>query len=653
MTFEEARQTVKTEWRTLIPNMAREAIKNVNGETSYICPKCNHGANGDGLTFIPGSNTLKCFACNFSGDIIDLYEQTNNVGHREAVLSLSAMYGITVDDEKTTYSGKNDRVQRAERALQASGNIQTPPTTKNAENAAESVTESDNTEYYKKCAAQIEKAAEYLSKRGLSMETAQRYGLGFDADSYNEWLLIPVNKSYWIKRNTDASSDRRYQNAKGAKADIFNKKALYAHDVQEVFVTEGAIDALSIIEVGFTAVALNSTSNVKMFLDTLKEKPTSATLIVCMDNDENKAGQKASAELAQGLKELNLAYIEATDIYGEHKDANEYLVADRVSFIGALKEAQHAASSKPDNIAYYINKMLFQRDIEDFKNVKSTGFENIDKEAGGLYPGLYSLAAISSLGKTTLAHQMADNLAIDGNDVLFFSLEQSRFELVSKSISRTMAQADKSKAMTSLEIRRGENSYAATSAALVYAQSVKDRMNIIEGNFKCDISFIGDYVRQYAKKNNTRPVVFIDYLQILQPTTADQKKSVRDAVDTSVTELKRLSRELNITIIVISSVNRSNYLTPIDFESLKESGGIEYTCDVVWGLQLACLDDPIFESKSTPISKLRETVKIAKAASPRKIKFVCLKNRYGKANFECNFEYFPEYDLFVPNNKRR
>lgn len=117
-------------------------------------------------------------------------------------------------------------------------------------------------------------------------------------------------------------------------------------------------------------------------------------------------------------------------------------------------------------------------------------------------------------------------------------------------------------------------------------------------------------------------------------------------IDTAVTELKRISREHGLTIFVISSVNRSNYLTPIDFESLKESGGIEYTCDVIWGLQLQCLNDPVFDSKEK-VKEKRQKVRDAKAANPRKIELLCLKNRYGIANFSSYFDYYPKHDLYV------
>ena len=101
-------------------------------------------------------------------------------------------------------------------------------------------------------------------------------------------------------------------------------------------------------------------------------------------------------------------------------------------------------------------------------------------------------------------------------------------------------------------------------------------------------------------------------------------------------------------MIVISSVNRANYLTPIDFESLKESGSIEFSCDVLFGLQLQCLNSPDFDKGG--IKDQRDKVKKAKAENPRKIELCCLKNRYGIANYSCYFEYYPANDLFKEQN---
>ena len=82
------------------------------------------------------------------------------------------------------------------------------------------------------------------------------------------------------------------------------------------------------------------------------------------------------------------------------------------------------------------------------------------------------------------------------------------------------------------------------------------------------------------ERNQVKPIVIIDYLQIIQGDP-QQRQSTKELIDSNVTELKRLSRSRDIPVFLISSLNRSNYLTPVDFESFKESGGIEYTADVI------------------------------------------------------------------------
>lgn len=301
---------------------------------------------------------------------------------------------------------------------------------------------------------------------------------------------------------------------------------------------------------------------------------------------------------------------------------------------------------KPHNTNQYIDNLLIA-DIGRMKAAGSrkTGFPVLDKLSNGLYAGLYVIAATSSLGKTTLALQVADNLAAAGHDILFFSLEQSRLELITKSFSRLLKQ-EKNESVSSLTLRIGADPDNLQDAAKLYQSKIGDHMNIIEGNFGCNIDYISAYVREYISKNGTSPIIFVDYLQILQPSPTLKSTNTREAVDQTVTALKRLSRDYGLTVFIISSVNRANYMQPIDFESLKESGGIEYTADVVWGLQLQCLDEEKF-TKQNNLKEKRDRIKEAKAESPRQIKLVCLKNRYGISNFDCDFAYYPECDLYT------
>ena len=679
----------------------------------YCCPFCGSGKGnkGTGALKLYKTNTWTCHACNKSGDVIDLYMNERGVDYNAALSLLAQEINITIDAYRPGGQSMEwddiieepaDTPQEAVNAPETPAGDQggnNPPAADKTPNKGntgagkrtvfsveeghkwyeeyqkemqERAAQIDYTDYYKACRANLKEpaAVEYLQGRGISPETAAAYWIGYDpaADPASApgalyirggdkmhpcpRIIIPTSKTHYVGRRIDGKSDFAKINAKGSSPAIFNLKALYAQDVQEVFVTEGAFDALSIIEAGYTAIALNSASNTDTLLTALKKRRTGATLILCPDNDPDEKTaarvKKEFEELAAGLQRLNIPHIRA-DINAGCKDANEALTGNKEAFVDALEEAQRQTAAKPDNTKYYIDTLM-SGEIERFKHDKKTGFANLDMKAGGLYAGLYVLAAISSLGKTSFALQLADQLAESGEDVIFFSMEQSRLELVSKSIARRTVKKDAAgklkfaAAVSSLSIRKGRLSDTVLAAAAGYKEAVADRISVVEGNFNCTISFIGNYVRQYIRKTGSRPVIFIDYLQILQPAGDEKRQNTKEIVDHAVTELKRLSRELELTIIVISSVNRANYLTPISFESLKESGGIEFSCDVLWGLQLQCVKDSKFEKADA--TKQREIVNKAKAATPRKIELSCLKNRYGIANYSCYFNYYPANDLF-------
>ena len=105
-------------------------------------------------------------------------------------------------------------------------------------------------------------------------------------------------------------------------------------------------------------------------------------------------------------------------------------------------ESDKIISMKLNNIYSYIESakegITLESDLTRFQQYKDrkTGYSNIDAKMS-LYPGLYVLGAISSLGKTTFCGQMADQLAGVGEHVLYFTLE-----LVSKALSRLMFKTD-------------------------------------------------------------------------------------------------------------------------------------------------------------------------------------------------------------------
>ena len=120
-------------------------------------------------------------------------------------------------------------------------------------------------------------------------------------------------------------------------------------------------------------------------------------------------------------------------------------------------------------------------------------------------------------------------------------------------------------------------------------------------------------------------VVMIDYLQYIM---CDDNGNDKQVIDMITKRLKELSKTFNLVVIAISSLNRANYNGSITMESFKESGSIEYTSDILIGLEY---------TNNNPNDREMETRK-----NPRRITLNILKNRYGalgKINFDFNTTY--------------
>ena len=75
-----------------------------------------------------------------------------------------------------------------------------------------------------------------------------------------------------------------------------------------------------------------------------------------------------------------------------------------------------------------------------------------------------------------------------------------------------------------------------------------------------------------------------------------ERATDKQIVDHNVTELKQLSRDFDIPIFAVSSLNRQNYSERINMAAYKESGAIEYGSDVLIGLQLTGAGEKDFDA---------------------------------------------------------
>ena len=644
MDRQEAREQLKGQLRAYVESITKKS----KGANMYVCPLCGSGtgSHSTGAFSIKDGTSWKCFSCNEGGDIFDLIGKHEGItDYSEQLKRAGELFGVSIDIYRAT-------------AQEDFREYQNPP--KNEQYTHNNIHTTDYTQFFLQANRDIEKTSYH---RGLSIETLNRFKIGY-VESWRHpktpqapaspRLIIPTSKESYLARDTRdqiPEEQKAYSKSKVGSIHLFNAKALQTA-TKPIFIVEGELDALSIIEVGGEAVALGTTTKVKSLLEVLKTKKPEQPLIIAMDND--KAGARANKELTEGLRGLSIPFYRLNPA-GEYKDANEALQGNREALRQAVEEAEHIQDEAEQaqreaylstSTAHYLQSFI--DGIADSVNTPyiPTGFKGLDTVLdGGLYEGLYIVGAISSLGKTTLITQMGDQIAQAGHDVLIFSLEMARAEIMAKSISRHTLQqvlssgGDIRNAKTTRGITIGKwyENYSKTerdliNGAIVSYSQYANHIYISEGIGDIGAEQIRETIKQHILFTGNTPVVIIDYLQILAPY--NDRATDKQNTDKAVMELKRISRDYKTPVIGISSFNRANYSVAVTMEAFKESGAIEYSSDVLIGLQLKGAGKKDFDANE------------AKKKSPREIELVILKNRNGSTGDRIELQYYPMFNYF-------
>ena len=571
-----------------------------------ICPLCGNGSGSSGTGISEWKDGyLSCFKCGFHGDILDLVREDLKIDYEGAVKFILEKSGIV--EEKNP-------------------------------------------------------AEEYCLNRGISKKIYDKFGLKYEPEwkhpkaenvPVSPHLLIPTSEESYLTYDLETFAKKKV-----GKNHFFNFEIL--KQSEPVFVVEGEFDALSVEEVGGHAVALGGVSNVKNFVSELKKLEKVPILLLALDSDS--AGRKAEVELKSLLDAEKFVCYPANINFGNN-DPNESLLQSRKNFLEKVlkltKNPKYGEAEEIESTADYFYTESMSDLIFGEHEVYSTGFRHLDAILdGGLYTGLYVLGAVSSLGKTTFCLQVMDNIAKDGNDVIFFSLEMPRDELMAKAISRISM---------NLSLQRAKNTKFAVTTREILKGGLKryaDKMEIVEEAFairneysrhvytKIGTGNIGaDEIREIVKRHvevtGRKPVVFVDYLQML---ALNEGLSDKQNVDKAVLELKRISRDFNIPVVGISSFNRENYNTSVNLTSFKESGAIEYSSDVLIGLQYDYMFMPGNETNSQRFERIykEQQVNFEKSAQgkPVTIELKVLKNRNG-AKGSTYFNFWEKYNLFA------
>ena len=678
MTREEAKEYVR--------NNPRYYLQPDKTGKGYICPICGSGSgkNGTGITTKDGIH-FTCWgagSCFKNADIIDIIGLQYGLTDSSKFDKAYSIYNIQLEDSSKRATAREDFSPEPEQNQPKTERI----TQQNLHNSnyttkvTQQAEEPDYSSFYLEANKNLAKT-DYLQKRGISFEVANRFQLGYVENyrAHNKlcwgWncLIIPTSKSSYQIRNTDPKAEHNQRYKKWGKAHLFNIEAIETAD-KPIFITEGELDALSIIEAGGVAVGLGSKGSYKDFLTYIGLVKPKQPLIPALDHD--KAAKEDTQKLIKGLQELSLPFYEY-DILGENKDPNEALTHNREDFTAKIQEAYRQQEAKLEAQLEAERELIkresvfysFQGFLNNInKNTSScipTGFAELDNQLdGGLYAGLYVIGAISSLGKTTFCLQIADQIARAGHDVLIFSLEMGKYELMAKSVSRltfTLNGCKKDEAKTirgvltwgTYPYHKEQEKKLFDKAKEEYLNNISENLFITEGLGDIGVVEIREKVEKYMRAYKKAPVVLIDYLQILKPL--DMRATDKQNTDIAVSALKRLSRDKNIPILAISSFNRESYTEPVNLTSYKESGAIEYSSDVLIGLQYEGMDwqkddKGKYEDKDKRKGRVKNLFKEndtkGKKGEAVKIELKLLKNRNGSRG-GCNMYYYPMFNYFT------
>jgi replicative DNA helicase len=249
----------------------------------------------------------------------------------------------------------------------------------------------------------------------------------------------------------------------------------------------------------------------------------------------------------------------------------------------------------------------FERLEKIFKEGKSitgipTGYVELDKLTSGLQPSeLLILAARPSQGKTALALNLAENIAIRaGQPVAIFSLEMSKESLLQRLVA-SVAQIDAHKFRTG---HLNRNDWTSMTEALGV---ISNAPLWVDDAGSISVLEIGAKARR-LKRDKGLSLLIVDYLQLI---TARGRFGNRQEEVASISRgLKGLAKELQIPVLVLSQLTRAperDERGP-QLSDLRESGAIEQDADVV----MFIYRPHFFKAGASPEEREETELRIAK-----------------------------------------
>lgn len=201
-----------------------------------------------------------------------------------------------------------------------------------------------------------------------------------------------------------------------------------------------------------------------------------------------------------------------------------------------------------------------------------TGFKALDERFNGIEEtDMWILAARPAMGKTAMALNIANYVALHGKEVLIFSLEMSKEQLVMRMLS---AAADTQ--YQKLRDADTKNDMAGISSGIKRLMAQKIHIIDIPA---IDVNRALAIARKYARNGNLGLIV-VDYLQLMSAKTATRF----DEVSYISRQLKVMAKTVKAPVIALSQLSRKceeRADKRPNNSDLRESGQLEQDADII------------------------------------------------------------------------
>lgn len=269
-------------------------------------------------------------------------------------------------------------------------------------------------------------------------------------------------------------------------------------------------------------------------------------------------------------------YLQNQCLTGED-DPSQILALATRSFLSIAGDGMESTLLSPLDVIRAGGGVDTYLDRRNRTNGTPSGFSAFDVMSGGFKPGgLYILAARPAMGKTALALNIAERIAVDGNmKVPIFSLEMDKESLVDRLIcsrARVNTKRFDGGYMDAEEYKRVRRAAGEISA---------DGRILIDDKASTNTQEIHSKIRKEQARDGEVGLVEIDYLQLLIDGGDEHRTAAASRISR---DLKLIAKDCKVPILALSQLSREcekrNDKRPL-LSDLRETGAIEQDADLV------------------------------------------------------------------------